>query len=251
VKIVLDLRKKALENAQEFFENAKKFKKKAEGARKAILEIRKKLSQENAGAEKTGKAGKGERKTKWFHEFRFFTTTNGFLCIGGKTAKQNDILFSKHLKENDLFFHADVHGASAVVLKDGVRAGERDLMEAAQFAACYSNAWKLGSGVADVYCVGKSQVSKHSRGEFVGKGAFLISGERRWFKNVELKIAIGLKDGELVSIPAMAAQKTGRFVFLVPGEKTKEELFALLKDKLELKKNEEFFGLLPGKSEIV
>src|SRR3989338_595777 len=155
MKIRLDLRKNAMENAQSLFDESKKFRRKAEGARKAIEETKRKLSitSENAVAGKSVSKPHSKQKKKWFDEYRHFTTSNGFLCVGGKNAKQNDLLVASQLKENDLFFHADVHGASAVVLKDGLSAKEKDLREAAQFAACYSNAWKSGSGVADVYCV--------------------------------------------------------------------------------------------------
>lgn len=256
MKITLDLRKSAIENAQALFNEAKKFKRKAEGARKAIAVTRQKLA--FGGTQiKREQQGKARAKKKWFHEYRFFTTTNGFLCAGGKNAKQNDTLVASQLKENDLFFHADVHGASAVILKDGLKAKEQDLREAAQFAACYSNAWKGGSGVADVYCVSKEQVSKHSHGEFVGKGAFLISGERTWFKNVDLHLSILRgKNGELVSVPLdYHLDKVPRYrgAVIRPGSKTKEELFEELKPSLNLKKTEkdEFFVLLPGGSEIV
>jgi len=54
----------------------------------------------------------------------------------------------------DLFFHADIDGAPVAVMKTGGRnAGDQDLMEAAQFAASYSAAWKFGYGSVDVYCV--------------------------------------------------------------------------------------------------
>ena len=92
---------------------------------------------------------------------------------------------------------------------------------------------------------------KYSQGEFVGKGAFLISGERKWFKNVELKVAIGLDSaGELVGVPAFAAVGKKGFVMLAPGSKTKEELFRQLKSSFKLRKSDEFFALVPGNSEV-
>ncbi len=247
MKITLDVRKSALQNAQALFDEAKKFRRKAERARKAIENTRAKIIRAETPqvVKKTSAQGKG--KKKWFHEYRSFTTSNGLLCVGGKNAKQNDTLVASQLKENDLFFHADVHGAGAVILKEGAtpKAKEQDLLEAAQFAGCYSNAWKSGSGVADVYSVGKDQVSKHSHGEFVGKGAFLIAGERNWFKNTRLEIALVKEGDELLAIPALNA-KAKNGIKLVPGAKTKEELFAPLKPKLGLKKTDEFFALLPG-----
>lgn len=250
MKITLDVRKSALQNAQALFDEAKKFRRKAEGARKAIDNTRTKLTRAQAPqAEKKANA-QSKGKKKWFHEYRSFTTSSGLLCAGGKNAKQNDLLVASQLKENDLFFHADVHGASATILKEGAaKAKEQDLLEAAQFAGCYSNAWKSGSGVADVYCVGKDQVSKHSHGEFVGKGAFLIAGERKWFKNTSLEISLVKEGDELLALPAEHA-KAKNGIKLVPGAKTKEELFSTLKSKLGLKKTDEFFALLPGNCDL-
>ncbi|HLC37852.1 MAG TPA: NFACT RNA binding domain-containing protein [Candidatus Norongarragalinales archaeon] len=255
MKIALDVRKSALENARALFEEAKKFRRKKEGAEKAIEETKRKIATK-AGEERQEKGKASFKiKRKWFHEFRFFHTTNGFLCVGGKNAKQNDLLVANNLKENDLFFHADVHGASAVILKEGTKAKEKDLKEAAQFAACYSNAWKLQSGVADVYCVSKSQVSKYSSGEFVGKGAFLISGERKWFKNVELMMTFTGMGDEINLEPA--EKITGNKIgvgwgpIIKPGRKTKEELFKELKGTLKIKKTDLFFSLIPGNSELV
>jgi predicted ribosome quality control (RQC) complex YloA/Tae2 family protein len=250
MKIILDVRKSALENARALFDEAKKFKKKREGVVKAIEETKRKIAASQGGKTETKEKERGfaKGKKKWFHEFRFFQTTNGFLCVGGKNAKQNDLLVANNLKENDLFFHADVHGASAVVLKEGLKAKEKDLKEAAQFAACYSNAWKLQSGVADVYCVRKEQVSKYSSGEFVGKGAFLISGERKWFKNTELKMVFSGVGEELKLEPA---EKLESGLTIRPGRKTKEELFKELKSALKIKKTDLFFALLPGNGDVV
>ncbi len=262
MKIRLDVRRSAMENAQALFAEAKKYRRKAEGARKAIGITRSKiarLGEPKAAAGKEGNAGakKGGRKTgkrKWFGEYRHFTTTNGFLCAGGKNAKQNDLLVAGQLKEGDLFFHADVHGASAVVLKDGLKAQEKDLQEAAQFAACYSNAWKSGAGTADVYSVRKEQVSKHSHGEFLGKGAFLISGEKQWFKNVELVLALMVKGGELKAEPgAKHLAKGGGVILVRPGGIPKEDFYKQLKRgflKGVKTTPDEFYALLPGNAEL-
>src|SRR3989338_1869732 len=251
MKITLDIRKSAMENAQALFDEAKKFRRKAEGAKKAIENTKRKIALAQAPRKQESKSAAGRHKKKWFHEYRFFTTTNGLMCVGGKNAKQNDTLVAAQLKEGDLFFHADVHGASAVILKEGTtKAKEQDLLEAAQFAGSYSNAWKGGSGVADVYCVGKDQVSKHSHGEFVGKGAFLISGERKWFKNTLLEIALSDDENEAKAEPALKTQ--GKGIILKPGGETKEELYRQLKSQLKKSRvsTDEFFALVPGNSEI-
>ena len=67
--------------------------------------------------------------------------------------------------------HADVHGASVVIVK-----GKTEHMdEVAQFAASYSGAWRSGHFSADVYSVLPPQVSKTPEyGEFVSRGSFIV-----------------------------------------------------------------------------
>jgi Predicted RNA-binding protein homologous to eukaryotic snRNP len=112
------------------------------------------------------------------------------LVVSGKNAKQNDELVSKHLKENDLFFHADIYGASTTILKNSNNANEQDIKEAAQWAACFSSAWKRKMSNIDVFYVNKNQVSKHMDGAYVGRGAFVINGKRNWLKNIRLGLRI-------------------------------------------------------------
>ena len=44
-----------------------------------------------------------------------------------------------------------------------------------------------------VYSVKPAQVSKSAQtGEFVGKGAFVVRGQRTWYKDMDVRIGIGL-----------------------------------------------------------
>ena len=79
--------------------------------------------------------------------------------------------------------HADVTGAAVVVLKAGKTASPQEKLEAAQFAVCYSRAWKHGFSNADAYAVERSQVHTASSGEYVSQGGFVLRGKREWFKN--------------------------------------------------------------------
>ena len=48
----------------------------------------------------------------------------GHLLIGGRDAKGNDAIVKKHLTSNDMYVHADLHGAPScsLKLKDGFSA---------------------------------------------------------------------------------------------------------------------------------
>ena len=53
--------------------------------------------------------------------------------------------------------------------------------------------WNAGGAHGTVYWVKPGQVSKTAEtGEFIGKGAFIIRGERTWFRNLNLEIGLGL-----------------------------------------------------------
>ncbi|OIO25993.1 hypothetical protein COX85_01505 [Candidatus Micrarchaeota archaeon CG_4_10_14_0_2_um_filter_55_9] len=236
--LLLDPQKTAHQNASDYFEKAKKFERKAAGARASL----------NKGLKKKAKSRKQPKKAKWFEEFHWFHTSNGLLCVAGRDAKQNELLVAKHLTGEDLFFHADVHGAPATILKNGRSAAEQDLGEAAQWACIYSRAWKGGLLVADAYCVPKEQVSKYSPGEFVGKGAFMIYGERKWFRNVPLKLKL-LKQGSEVS--AVPERFPGAGKLAEPGPSSK----AVASKKLHVEwpgvSVTELERVLPGDSQII
>ena len=137
----------------------------------------------------------------WFERFRWFRTSDGFLVLGGRNAEQNEELVSKYLERGDRFVHAQAHGGPVTILKgsepsEPVRQGpfpERSLGEAARFAVAYSSVWKAGQFAGDAYLVEADQVGKDPEsGEYLQKGAFVIRGEREYFENVEVELAIGI-----------------------------------------------------------
>jgi len=110
--------------------------------------------------------------------------------VGGRDASQNEELVKKYMEGGDLFVHADVHGASVVIVK-GTTAR---MDEVAAFAASYSGAWRSGHFSADVYSATPGQVSKTPEsGEYVSRGSFIIRGERTYYRDVPLGVAIGLQ----------------------------------------------------------
>ena len=129
-------------------------------------------------------------KKRWFDRFRWFYTSDQVLVIGGRDAGQNEELIRKYLEGGDTFVHADVHGASVVVVKGKTK----DMDEVARFAAAYSGAWRAGFASADVYAARPDQVSKTAEsGEYLSRGSFVVRGERQWFHDVPLEVVIGLQ----------------------------------------------------------
>lgn len=185
MEVEIEFTKTAQDNAKSYFEKSKKAKAKAEGALKATEELKNKLK----GIEKEevkSKEIKTIEKREWYEKYNWFFTSNGILAIGGRSADQNEEIYAKHLYENDLFFHSDIFGASVVVLKDGVESDLEIRHEVAQFAASFSKAWENAQGTVDVYSVKKDQVSKSKNYGSLGKGSFMILGEREWYKGIEL-----------------------------------------------------------------
>jgi predicted ribosome quality control (RQC) complex YloA/Tae2 family protein len=277
MELILDLRKSVRENLQEKYAILRKLKEKRTGLLKAIEQTKKEL----AALEKKDRDGKAslaenaalpaafakkKAKNYWFSQYLTFITSKGRRVVAGKDAKQNDELYAKHLAKEDLFFHADVYGAPATILKDGQRACEDEKKEAAQWAASYSSAWKRGEIAADVYALKPEQVSKHATGGYVGRGAFVLTGEREWFRQVQLALKIGLyedegrkaedneiakmqkkKESNLNILPAIHPAKLKSQVLLMPGDMPKEEAAKIIAGKLGVKMQEVLQVLPAGK----
>lgn len=177
------------QNAGRYYDQVKKFKRKLAGAKAAM--------EREVHQAKSRKVLYQRPKKRWFDRFRWFYTSDQVLVIGGRDAGQNEELIRKYLEGGDTFVHADVHGASVVVVK-----GKTSVMdEVVQFAAAYSGAWRAGFASADVYAARPDQVSKTAEsGEYLTKGSFVVRGEREWYHDVELEVTIGLVKTPLTRI---------------------------------------------------
>lgn len=249
MRIRLNITKSVNENAAAYYEEAKEAKSKAQGVLAAIEETKKEIAKaekrEKAAQEDRKEGTRIARKKEWYGKFHYFHTDAGKLAIGGRSADQNDLIYNTYLEEGDLFFHADIQGGAACVLKAGAGAADEEKRQVAQFAACFSSAWKNGNAAVDVYCVGKAQVSKHAQGGFIPKGAFAINGEREWFRKTALKLKMGMEDGFPAALPALCARKLENAVFLVPGRLEKGELVKKLAKRLKAHPDD-IQGLLPA-----
>jgi predicted ribosome quality control (RQC) complex YloA/Tae2 family protein len=158
-----------------------------------------------------------EQKTKeWFERYRWFVTSNGLLVIGGRDASSNSAIIRKHMTDQDLVFHAEIHGSPFFLIKNiGISTGDVDdddddattiattnnnqsIIETAIATVTFSRGWKEGLSSADAYWVNPNQVKKGApTGQFLPKGSFVIEGKRNFVKALELKLAIGVtKDND-------------------------------------------------------
>jgi predicted ribosome quality control (RQC) complex YloA/Tae2 family protein len=210
MKVTISVQKSVEGNVGVYYDLMKKFRSKREGAIRAMSRP--------APKQKERTAIKKRPKPKWFHRFRWFETSDGILVIGGRDANQNEELVRKYMEGGDTFVHADVHGGSVVIVK-----GTTEHMdEVVQFAASYSNFWKSGYAAGDVYSARPDQVSKTPEsGEFVAKGAFIIRGERVYYRHIPLGVAIGVVTEPTLAViggPVSAISKRAKHMIrLSPG----------------------------------
>src|ERR671918_1966953 len=170
-----------------------------EEARAKILEQIGKLRSETAAIHKKVIV-KEHISREWYERYRWFITTDGLLVIGGRDASSNSALIRKHLTEQDIVFHAEVHGSPFFIIKNAatfvtMQEGTIDssLHQVAQATISFSRAWKDGLSSADAYWVMAEQVKKGApTGQFLPKGSFVIEGKRNYIKGVELRLAIGI-----------------------------------------------------------
>jgi len=243
-EVGLDSRLSVHQNSQAYYEKAKKLSAKIKGALEAIEETKKLSGKERAPPEPGRKPEKP--KQRWYEQFRWFISSDGFLVIGGRDAQSNEDVVKKHLEKRDIFFHTHVSGSPAVVIKtEGKEVPETTLKEAAQFTVSYSAIWKSGQASGDAYWVLPEQVSKTpEHGEYIAKGAFIIRGKRNYCKDVALGAAIGVifnEEKRLIGGPLSAVKSRAQYVIEIePGEYSQNDLskkiYRTLIDKFEDKK---------------
>jgi len=162
---------------------------------------------------------------QWYERYRWFVTTDGHLVIGGRDASSNSAVIRKHMTENDLVFHAEIHGSPFFLVKNAINQENSTFVaEAAQATVSFSRAWKEGLSNGDAYWVFPNQVKKGApTGQFLPKGSFVIEGKRNFSRGIELKLSIGLikienKRYRFVCGPSSAIQKRSLVLAsLLPG----------------------------------
>jgi predicted ribosome quality control (RQC) complex YloA/Tae2 family protein len=241
--ITLNINKSVGENASVYYDESKKMKKKLEGARAALEDSRRKLeelkkekeSEElRLSKEEERKKKSAEIKREWYEKFRWFVSSEGFLCIGGRDATTNEIVIKKHTGKDDIIFHTEMAGSPFFIIKtEGKKPGKATLDECAQATASYSRAWKLGISSADVFYVNPEQVSKEAQsGEYIAKGAFMIRGKKN-ILNADLKIAIGIKDNKIIGGPINSIKKQAeKSITLSPGKEKASDTAKKIRAKI-------------------
>ena len=292
--VTLSVENSVHQNAQIYFEQARTLKDKSKGARVALERTENQAAKEAAKREREAAAGRvriGKRSKRfWFEKHRWGILSDGRLVVGGRDAKGNDTVVRKYLRSTDLYVHADLHGAPSCTLRlhDGLEtdphpigfrpegvaslkisqdfAGSIEdaqnlpseiIKEAAQLAICWSRAWGSGSAAATAFHARPTQVSKQTEsGESLGRGAFVVRGQRTWYRDVEMEIAIGFAIVNNIPIPISGTAEgvsklCQRWAIIRPGREKKETIANRIAKATGLAQDDVLAALPSGTCEII
>lgn len=251
--IPLSYAAKATENANSLFQEAKDLKAKATSAESAVSDTLKSMK----FVEK--KPQRKKRARYWFEIYHWFFSSEGFLVVSGKDRKTNEKVVKKHMKDNDLYVHADLYGAPSTVIKSegDKKPGEKTIREACLFAVAQSRAWSAGVGSGSAYWVFPEQVSKSPEsGEYVSTGSWIVRGKRNYLFDLPLELEIELIEYSGIQIPMIHppvedSEKKTNSVRIKPGNIKRNAIVKEIADLLEVQPEEVDPLLPPGGSVIV
>jgi len=196
-QVELDLGLSAFANAQLYYANRKQHaqkQQKAESASALALKAAERKTNVALSAVDQRARIQKTRKIYWWERFNWFISSENFLVIGGKDMQQNEQLVKKYLRPRDIYVHADVHGASSVIVKNHTNGPvpPLTLSQAGSMTICRSAAWK-DKIVVEAYWVHADQVSKTApTGLSLPTGSFMIRGRRNFMPRMPLVMGIGL-----------------------------------------------------------
>jgi predicted ribosome quality control (RQC) complex YloA/Tae2 family protein len=246
----LDANVSAGQNSNILFSRSKEYRQKIIGANKI-------LEQTIKSSKKKETEKKKKRNLEWFENYHWFYSSEGFLVIAGKDAKSNERIVKRHLKDKDIYVHAEVYGAPSTIVKveGNTSPTDKTLTEAGIFAVSFSRAWPAGVASSSAYWVLPSQVSKTPEsGEYISTGSWIVRGKRNYMPNLPLRLQISMysiKGGDIPMIhPVFEIKSQEKTVTIVPGEMKRSEAAKEISMKLGVEKEEIEKLLPPGGSKI-
>ena len=204
--------------------------------------------------------------------------------LGGKDARGNDTVVNKYLKREDLYFHADIHGAPSCALKlkegfeedphplpgipEGVPAlrltqtfdsenfEKTTIEDAASMAVVWSRGWSSGGAAATAFWVEPTQVSKTAEtGEALARGAWIVRGKRNWLRDLKMEMTIGMAIINGIPLPLTGTHDAvtkwcSRWFRIGPGNTKKEAIANQIAKSTGLTQDDVLGCLPPGNIEI-
>lgn len=191
----IDLGISAYSNATRYYDQkrgaAKKEQKTIDASGKALKSAEKKTQRMLKDVRIQTSISKA-RKVFWFEKFYWFISSENYLVIGGRDQQQNELIVKRYLRASDIYVHAEIQGASSVVIKNpsGGEIPPKTLLEAGTMAISYSVAWDA-KVVTSAYWVRADQVSKTApTGEYLSTGSFMIRGKKNFLPPCHLILGL-------------------------------------------------------------
>ena len=107
----------------------------------------------------------------------------------------NELLYKKYLDKQDLYMHADIHGAGSTIIKNPFMKKSvpiQTINEAAIYAMSRSKAWD-NKQVGNAWWVYSWQVSKSAKsGEYLPTGSFMIRGKKNYVPVYRVELGVGI-----------------------------------------------------------
>lgn len=206
LKVAVDLALSPWANARSYYEIKREAVAKGErtlqNAEKALQSAEKKILRDlqhaRAKNQNTQQGGgmRSIRKTFWFEKFNWFVSSDGYLVLGGRDDLQNNLLFRRYFKRNDLLVHCDQQGASLVVIKNHYKTMEfppSTLSQAGAFTvASSSSAWDKNNLSASAWSARFEQVDKISpQGEPIDVSHLYVKGEKSIIRPSNMDMGFG------------------------------------------------------------
>lgn len=200
----IDLGLSAYANATRYYDQKKSAAQKEhrtiESSAKALKNAEKR-TQEHLKEVRTISNISKARKVFWFEKFYWFISSENYLVIGGRDQQQNELIVKRYLRPNDIYVHADIQGASSIVIRNPFTGLADDpqsaippktLLEAGAMAISYSVAWDA-KVTTSAYWVRADQVSKTApTGEYLETGSFMIRGKKNFLPPCHLILGLSI-----------------------------------------------------------
>ena len=226
----VDLALSPWSNARQYYDQKKfaalKERKTVQSSQRALKNTERKIDADlKKGLKQEKDVMRPQRNVLWFEKFIYFISSEGYLAVGGKDPQQTEILYQRHLRKGDVYIHADLQGATSIIVKN--KLGKADdplplgtLSQAGTLAVATSSAWD-SKAIMSAWWVRAEQVSKSApNGDFLQQGNFNIQGEKNFLPPAQLLLGFGMMFR--ISEESKAHHLKHRFIGEAPEEVNKK-----------------------------
>lgn len=166
----------------------------------ALKNAERKINQDLNRALKEEEAGGGGqlrqlRPKFWFEKFFWFVTSDGYLCLAGKDLLQLDMIYFRHVSDNDFVVLLDVEGSLRVFIKNPFKGEDvppSTLMQASIYALSLSTAWSNKVLTLAWVVLAAEILKKDVDGTLLQPGEFNVRGKKEYMPPVQLVMGFGV-----------------------------------------------------------